>query len=79
MPSFGRLRLLVALVVLATSGGAASAAAAGAETAPVPVEPTGKTVTISVREVSASSARPRSPPATSWKSSTGPTRSASGR
>ena len=51
MPSSGHVRLVVALVVLATSGGAASAAAAGAETAPEPVEPTGKTVTISVREV----------------------------
>jgi hypothetical protein len=51
MPSLGRLRLLVALVMLATSGGAASASAAAAETAPAPVEPTGRTVTISVREV----------------------------
>jgi hypothetical protein len=51
MTSFGRLRLVAATVVLAISGGAAIAAPAGAETSPVPVEPTGKTVTISVREV----------------------------
>ena len=51
MPSLGRLRLFVLLVMLATSGGAASAAAAETETAPLPVEPTGRTVTISVREV----------------------------
>ena len=51
MSSLGHVRLVVALFVLATAGGAAGAAAAGAETASVPVEPTGKTVTISVREV----------------------------
>jgi hypothetical protein len=51
MPSLCQARLLVALVVLAASGGASSAVVAAAETAPVTVEPTGKTVTISVREV----------------------------
>ena len=51
MTSFGRLRLLVVLAALALSGGGASAAAAGAEVVPVPVEPTGKTVVISVREI----------------------------
>jgi len=51
MTSVGSVRLVVAVVFLALSGGAASAAAAGAETVPVPVEPTGKTVRIEVREV----------------------------
>jgi hypothetical protein len=51
MASLGRLRIVIALVVLALSAGAASAATASAETAPAPVEPTGKTVTITVREV----------------------------
>ncbi|HVW47307.1 MAG TPA: hypothetical protein VHA76_09655 [Solirubrobacterales bacterium] len=50
MPSFGRPRLAAGLVALAVSAGAASVAA-GAETAPAPIEPTGKTVTISVREI----------------------------
>ncbi|HEY0279872.1 MAG TPA: hypothetical protein VGC32_16535 [Solirubrobacterales bacterium] len=51
MLSFGRARLLVALVALVLAGTATSAAAAPAETPPAPVEPTGDTVTISVREV----------------------------
>ena len=51
MTSFGRLRLPIVLVVLALSGGGAGAAAASAEVLPVPVEPTGKTVVISVREI----------------------------
>jgi hypothetical protein len=51
MVSPGRARLVVASVVLAFAGIGASAAAAGAETAPAPFEPTGKTVTITVREV----------------------------
>jgi hypothetical protein len=51
MPSVASVRLVAAMVVLALSGGAANAAAASAETAPAPVEPTGRTVRIEVREV----------------------------
>ena len=51
MSSVGRVPLAFAVVVLALSGGAASAAAASAETVPAPVEPTGTTVRIEVREV----------------------------
>src|ERR1700754_581289 len=51
MPSVARARLVAAMVVLALSGGAANVAAASAETVPAPVEPTGKTVRIEVREV----------------------------
>jgi len=51
MPSFGRVRLVFVAVVLALVAGATSAAAAEGEGAPPAVEPTGKTVTITVREV----------------------------
>jgi hypothetical protein len=51
MTSTGRLSVVLASVLLALSGGAASAAAAAAETVPAPVEPTGQTVTIEIREV----------------------------
>lgn len=51
MTSFGRVRFVVASVFLALVGAAASVAAAAAETAPVPVEPTGQTVTVEVREL----------------------------
>lgn len=51
MASVSSVRLLVALVVVALAGGAANASAASAETVPAPVESTGKTIKIEVREV----------------------------
>src|SRR6201996_7384123 len=51
MSSVGRVPLVFVVVVVALPGGAASAAAASAETVPAPVEPTGRTVRIEVREV----------------------------
>jgi hypothetical protein len=51
MPFVGSVRLVAAVVVTALSGGATGVAAASAETVPTPVEPTGQTVRIEVREV----------------------------
>jgi hypothetical protein len=51
MTSPGRLSFVVVGVVLALAIGAVSAAAAEVEGAPAPIEPTGKTVRITVREV----------------------------
>lgn len=51
MPSFCRARLFFTLLTLTSAAGFLATAAAAAETVPAPIEPTGKTVTISVREV----------------------------
>jgi hypothetical protein len=51
MMSIDRVRVVVASVFLALSVGGVSAAGASAETVPAPIEPTGQTVTITVREI----------------------------